>query len=92
MNKVIHLTTTIPGNLAGKRLDQALAILFHDHSRARLQEWIRSGDVRINHQTARQRQRVRVENRLKLMPALNNRQILLQKISHCRSSMKMNNF
>jgi len=59
MNKVIHLTTTIPEDLAGKRLDQALAILFHDHSRVRLQEWIRGGEVRINHQTASQRQRVK---------------------------------
>jgi len=59
MNKPIHLTATIPGDLAGKRLDQALAILFQDHSRARLQEWIRSGEVMVNHQTASQRQQVK---------------------------------
>lgn len=59
MNKPIHLIATIPEDLAGKRLDQALAILFQDHSRARLQEWIRSGEVKVNHQTASQRQQVR---------------------------------
>ena len=59
MTESIHLTATIPEGLAGKRLDQALAILFQDHSRARLQEWIRSGEVQVNHQTVSQRLRVK---------------------------------
>lgn len=59
MTKPIHLTAKIPDDLAGKRLDQALAILFQDHSRARLQEWIRSGEVQLNHQAVSQRQRVK---------------------------------
>ncbi|NDE34989.1 MAG: RNA pseudouridine synthase, partial [Gammaproteobacteria bacterium] len=29
----------IPNDLAGKRLDQALSVLFPDYSRNRLQEW-----------------------------------------------------
>ena len=59
MTKLIHLTAKIPEDLAGKRLDQALAILFQDHSRARLQEWIRSGEVQLNYQAVSQRQRVK---------------------------------
>ena len=38
---------TIPHTLAGKRIDQALAILFPDYSRSRLQQWIRDGHVTV---------------------------------------------
>ncbi len=38
----------IPDSLAGKRIDQALAILFPDCSRARLQQWIRDGHVTVD--------------------------------------------
>jgi 23S rRNA pseudouridine1911/1915/1917 synthase len=40
--------TEIPNDLAGKRLDQALSVLFPEYSRNRLQEWIRSGHARLN--------------------------------------------
>ncbi len=38
----------IPAELAGSRIDQALARLFPDYSRSRLQGWIRDGLVRLN--------------------------------------------
>ena len=38
----------IPDTLAGKRVDQALAILFPQYSRSRLQQWIRDGHVTIS--------------------------------------------
>jgi len=41
-------SATIPDELAGKRVDQALAILFPDYSRSRLQQWIRDGHVTID--------------------------------------------
>ncbi|MGH8119771.1 MAG: 23S rRNA pseudouridine(1911/1915/1917) synthase RluD [Gammaproteobacteria bacterium] len=53
------MSATVPNELAGKRLDQVLAILFPEHSRARLQEWIRKGDVHINHGILSQRRRVK---------------------------------
>ena len=37
----------IPESLAGKRIDQALAIMFPDFSRSRLQQWIKEGHVQI---------------------------------------------
>lgn len=58
MTETIHLTAKIPGELSGKRLDQALAILFPEHSRSRLQNWIKSGDVQLNKQIINQKQRV----------------------------------
>ncbi len=43
-----HLNETIPGEMAGMRLDQALAKLFPDYSRARLQRWIKDGHVTVD--------------------------------------------
>lgn len=38
---------TVPDELAGKRLDVALATLFPDFSRSRLQTWLKAGTVHI---------------------------------------------
>ncbi len=48
MAQLMHLQTRIPDSLAGMRLDQALAELFPEYSRSRLQQWIRSGEARLN--------------------------------------------
>ena len=39
---------TIPAELGGLRLDQALARLFPQHSRSRLQSWLKEGFIRID--------------------------------------------
>ena len=41
-------TKTVPDELAGKRLDQALATMFPEYSRSRLKSWILQGIVTIN--------------------------------------------
>src|SRR5210317_1621359 len=46
----IQLTASITPDLAGLRLDQAAAELFGDYSRARLQKWIRSGELTVDGQ------------------------------------------
>ena len=38
----------VPPELAGLRLDQALARLFPEHSRTRLQTWVRDGRVTVD--------------------------------------------
>ncbi len=43
----------IPFDLAGKRLDQVAVELFPDYSRARLQQWIEEGALRLNGNAAR---------------------------------------
>jgi 23S rRNA pseudouridine1911/1915/1917 synthase len=43
---------------AGKRLDQVAAVLFPDYSRARLQKWIRSGELTVDGQKARATYRI----------------------------------
>ena len=45
------LTETVPKELAGMRLDQALAELFSDYSRSKLQTWIKAGRVEVNGRT-----------------------------------------
>ncbi len=39
---------TVPDTLAGRRLDQVLAELLAEHSRARLQAWIKEGRLRVD--------------------------------------------
>lgn len=54
----LELRATVPDELAGQRLDQALAVLFPDYSRSRLQGWIRAGRVRVDGLELRPRDKV----------------------------------
>lgn len=51
----IELKTVIPENLKKKRLDFALSELFPEHSRSRIQSWIKEGSVMVNSKNYRQR-------------------------------------
>ncbi|WP_460821581.1 23S rRNA pseudouridine(1911/1915/1917) synthase RluD [Lysobacter olei] len=53
------LTATVPDEAAGRRFDAVLADLFPDYSRSKLSGWIKSGDARLDGQTARPRDPVR---------------------------------
>jgi 23S rRNA pseudouridine1911/1915/1917 synthase len=54
----ISISAQADSSHAGLRLDQVAAILFPDYSRARLQKWIRSGELTISGQTTRPTHRV----------------------------------
>ncbi|MEJ2646721.1 MAG: 23S rRNA pseudouridine(1911/1915/1917) synthase RluD [Gammaproteobacteria bacterium] len=58
MMKRIQLSAQIPDTLAGRRLDQALAELFPDYSRSRLQQWTRAGKVRVDGRPGQVKERV----------------------------------
>lgn len=58
MNSPRILTTEIPLELAGSRLDQALSDLFPSYSRSRLQTWINNGKVWVDGETKPPRHRV----------------------------------
>jgi len=45
------LSATIPAELAGQRLDRALAEVFPDFSRARLQQWLKQGRITVDGRT-----------------------------------------
>ncbi len=59
MTQNISLNRAIPVELAGQRLDQALAAVFPEYSRARLQQWIRASQVQVDQQQRRCKDRVR---------------------------------
>ena len=58
MNEYIKISAVIPDEMSGKRLDQALAKLLPEHSRARLQGWIRDGYVLIDQKSMRPRDKI----------------------------------
>ena len=47
---VAPLSAIVPPEMGGMRLDQALARLFHQYSRARLQDWLRAGHIKVDGQ------------------------------------------
>lgn len=53
MTQMISLVAQVPIEAAGKRLDVVAADLFPEYSRARLQSWIKAGDLLVNRQTAK---------------------------------------
>ncbi len=56
--RVERLRGRIPEELSGRRLDQALAELFPDYSRSRLQQWIRDGQAIVDGKVLRPRDKV----------------------------------
>lgn len=58
MNEKVILNQQIPEEMGGSRLDQAAAELFPDFSRSRLQQWIKSGELKVNGGRWKPRQKV----------------------------------
>ena len=58
MTEPLELEGTIPETAAGTRLDRALADLFPDYSRSRLQQWLKEGAVTVDGQARRGRDRI----------------------------------
>ena len=54
----------VPLELSGKRLDQIAAQMFPDFSRARLQDWIKRGQLLVNGQQLRPRDKLKEGDRL----------------------------
>ena len=66
MPQHVQLELTIPGEMRGRRLDQALAELVSEYSRSRLQQWIRSGDVMLDERLAQVREKVMGGERVRI--------------------------
>ena len=52
------LQQTVPAELGGLRLDQALARMFPEHSRSRLAAWLRDGHVLVDAAAAKPKQKI----------------------------------
>jgi len=57
--QIKQLCAQIEPEQSGQRLDQALAQLFPDYSRSRLQQWVKEGLVKVDGQPRRPRDKVR---------------------------------
>ena len=62
------MDATVPVEMGGLRLDQALARLFPQYSRNRLQEWLRTGHIVVDGRSARPRQAVLGGEKITLTP------------------------
>lgn len=58
MTQTIHLQATVPDSMGGLRLDQAAAQLFSEHSRSRLQGWIKNGELLVDGKQLRAREKL----------------------------------
>ncbi|MCP4598352.1 23S rRNA pseudouridine(1911/1915/1917) synthase RluD [Neptuniibacter sp.] len=58
MSDQIQLEATVSEDLIGKRLDQAVAQLFPDYSRSRLQAWIKDGSLTVDGEVKRPRDKL----------------------------------
>src|SRR5438094_4078363 len=65
---VAPLSATVPAEMGGLRLDQALARLFHQYSRNRLQEWLRAGHITVDGRPARPRTPVTGGEKISVAP------------------------
>ena len=58
MTEKIHFTLSIPDDLGGIRLDQALAKLLPDYSRTQIQEWIKNSNITVDNKPCKPRDTV----------------------------------
>ncbi|WP_308363756.1 MULTISPECIES: 23S rRNA pseudouridine(1911/1915/1917) synthase RluD [unclassified Microbulbifer] len=73
MTDRLALDIEVPAHLAGHRLDQAAAELIPDYSRARLQSWIKGGQLTVDGRTARPRDKLFGGEQLRLNAELEAR-------------------
>lgn len=62
----VHAEHTVITEEAGQRIDKLAAELFADHSRAQLQEWLKSGNLTINGSVEKPKYRVKAGDNLLL--------------------------
>ena len=67
MTKSIQLDGIVPNALSGLRADQALAKLFPQHSRARIQGWLRAGAATLDGAVVRVKARVAGGERISIV-------------------------
>ncbi|HZS67075.1 MAG TPA: RluA family pseudouridine synthase [Burkholderiales bacterium] len=65
---VAPMSATVPPEMGGLRLDQALARLFHQYSRNRLQEWLRAGHITVDGRSAPARMLVTGGEKISVAP------------------------
>lgn len=77
----VRLNATVPPELALQRLDRVARELFPEYSRNRLQQWIRSGELRVNGQTSGVRDKVPLGADLALDASLPSTEMAAERVS-----------
>lgn len=72
MEEIDVLEASVPDEWAGERLDQVLARLFSDFSRSRLQGWLKDGQILINGESRRAKDKVIGGEQVELRVMLNS--------------------
>lgn len=62
----INETVSIPDHLSGQRLDVVVAELFPDYSRSRLQQWIKQGQILLDGEQVKPKNKVSADQQLQL--------------------------
>jgi 23S rRNA pseudouridine1911/1915/1917 synthase len=70
----IHLQNDVPDELDNRRFDQVAAQLFPDYSRSRLQAWIKAGDLTVNGESKRPRDKITSGDKLVLTTEVEDEQ------------------
>jgi len=66
MTEIIDRQEIVPAGFNGDRFDQVAAQLFPEYSRSRLQTWIKSGELTVNGEIQRTRDKVYEDDKLNL--------------------------
>ncbi|AMO69374.1 MAG: 23S rRNA pseudouridine1911/1915/1917 synthase [Zhongshania aliphaticivorans] len=66
MTEIIERQEIVPAGFNGDRFDQVAAQLFPEYSRSRLQTWIKSGELTVNGEVQRTRDKVYEDDKLAL--------------------------
>src|ERR1051325_1689176 len=70
MTETTPITLIIPQNLGGLRLDQALQRLLPEHSRSRLQSWIKEGLVTVENNASTAKTKIWGGERIQVTPKI----------------------
>ena len=70
MSETEIIEGTVPDEWAGERVDQALVKLFPDYSRSRLQTWLKEGQILINGELKRAKDKVLGSEQVRLQVVL----------------------
>ena len=62
----IEAAFVVPESLGERRLDQVAAVLMPEHSRARIQSWIKRGELTLNDQRCKPRDKVHMDDRIRV--------------------------
>jgi 23S rRNA pseudouridine1911/1915/1917 synthase len=65
---IAHMEASVPREMAGLRLDQALARLFPQYSRSRLQAWLAEGHISVDGRSSQARSPVMGGEKVELAP------------------------